>query len=482
MSGLVHVSEEHSPRRTQRTRRIRAKKLGVFLGVLCELGGENLLQLTIEKLVYGGDGLARLPADESGPGKTVFLPFVIPGEQVEASLAQSRPGFARATLNQVLTPSPERVEPGCPYFGRCGGCQYQHIGYKSQLRYKADILRETLRRTAKLELTVEIQTHAAEPWQYRNRTRLRVQHAGKFQIGYFRTGSHELLPIEQCPISSPLINQAIRAVLDLGGKGMAPTTLHGVQFFADDRDQQLLVEAYIRPGDSAQEVQAFAAALHELLPAMAGMVVFATSPVDDDSRQFAPLSAVHPEAGQPIGADALTYQAAGHVFRVSGGSFFQTNRFLVDELVRTAIPKLTGRAALDLYAGAGLFSMALSKSFDDVLAVEASPHSFADLRHNAARNVKPIRATTENFLMERGPKLAPDFVIVDPPRAGMGEKPATALGRMSVSRVTYVSCDPATLARDLRPLLESGFRVAEAHLVDLFPQTAHMETVLHLAR
>jgi len=150
--------------------------------------------------------------------------------------------------------------------------------------------------------------------------------------------------------------------------------------------------------------------------------------------------------------------------------------------VRATIPQQTGRAALDLYAGGGLFSLALAVSFDQVLAVEASPHAFADLRHNAASNVKPIRESTEIFLAERGPKLAPDLVLVDPPRAGLGEKTARALGRMSVPRVTYVSCDPATLARDLRVLLESGFKVAEAHLVDLFPQTAHMETVLHLAR
>jgi 23S rRNA (uracil1939-C5)-methyltransferase len=421
-----------------------------------------------------------LPADANGPGKTVFLPFVIPGEEVEASVSRRRPGFVRAALQRVLTPSPERSQPDCPYFGRCGGCQYQHITYDAQLRYKADILRETLRRTAKLELAVEIRTHSAEPWNYRNRTRMRVMHAPRFAVGYNRSASHEFLPVDQCPISSPLINRAIRTVYEIGAA--APPALHGLQFFADDQDQQMLVEAYVRPGSSAQECQPLAAALHERLPSVAGVAIFATSGIDDESHQFAPLAAIHPEAGQAIGANALTYTAAGHAFRVSGGSFFQTNRFLVDELVRTAIPGVTGRAALDLYAGAGLFTVPLSRRFDQVLAVEASPHSFADLRQNAPPNVKAVRATTENFLTERGPKLAPDLVIVDPPRAGLGEKTSKALGRLSVPRVTYVSCDPATFARDLRPLLESGFRVSEAHLVDLFPQTAHMETVLHLVR
>ena len=172
----------------------------------------------------------------------------------------------------------------------------------------------------------------------------------------------------------------------------------------------------------------------------------------------------------------------GHDYRVSGGSFFQTNRYLVDELVKTATGGATGKAALDLYAGVGLFTLPLTGRFDEVLAVESSPHAFGDLKHNAPRNAKPTRATTEEFLEKRGEKLAVDFVLVDPPRAGLGEKTTAALCRTSASRVTYVSCDPATLSRDLRLLLESGFKVEQAHLFDLFPQTAHMETVLHLVR
>ncbi len=440
------------------------------------------MQFEVEKLVYGGDGLGRLPADDKGRGKTVFVPFVVPGEQVETSVVENRPGFTRAKLDKVLTPSPDRVEPGCPYFGRCGGCQYQHIRYEAQLRYKAEILRETVRRTAKLDLQSEIQVHSSEPWNYRNRTRLRVQHAPRFAIGYHRSNSHELLPVEQCPISSPLINRAIAAVALLGSQGKAPVSLHGLQFFADHVDGKLLVEAYVRPGSGAGDCQPFAAELRATVLDVAGVVVFATSPVEDESRQRAPLSATLGEESQAIGDDSLLYHAVGHDYRVSGGSFFQTNRFLVDELAQTVVQKLTGRAALDLYAGAGLFTLPLARNFDQVIAVEGSPHSFADLRHNAPANVKPVRASVEAFLAERGSKLAPDRVLVDPPRAGLGEKTAAALGRMSVPRVTYVSCDPATLSRDLRVLLESGFKVEQAHLVDLFPQTYHMETVLHLVR
>jgi 23S rRNA (uracil1939-C5)-methyltransferase len=440
------------------------------------------LQLQIEKLIYGGDGLARLPADEHGRGKTVFLPFVVPGESVEGSLSTTRPGFARAKLDRVLTASSERVEPGCPYFTRCGGCHYQHIDYAAQLRHKSEILRDTLRRIAKFELPGAVTIHSADPWNYRNRTRMHVRHEPQFALGYFRYSSHALLPVETCPISSPLINQAIAAVWVFGRENLVPTALHGIQFFANHDDTRLLIEAYVSPGTTAKELRPFAAALHQRLPQIAGVVVFAAPAVEDETLQRAPLTSTHAEASQAIGDNALLYTAGGIDYRVSGGSFFQTNRYLVDRLVEVVVTKRTGRAALDLYAGAGLFTQHLARNFDNVLAVESSPHAFDDLRHNIPHNVKCVRTTTEKFLLERAAKLAPDLVVLDPPRAGLGEKATAALCRMSASHVTYVSCDPATLSRDLRLLLESGYRVEQAHLVDMFPQTYHMETVLHLAR
>jgi 23S rRNA (uracil1939-C5)-methyltransferase len=440
------------------------------------------LELQIEKLVYGGDGLARLPADAHGRGKTVFLPFVVSGERVEATVTESRSGFARAHLDTVLTPSADRVAPQCPYFGSCGGCQYQHIDSSAQLRFKSEILRETLRRTAKLELDQEIELHGSEPWNYRNRTRVRLQHEPAFALGYFRSNSHQLLPIESCPISSPLINQAICTVWELGRDGGVPPAVHGMQFFANHDDTQLLVEAYVRQETVAKDCKTFAETMMSKLASIAGVVLFATSPVEDETRQHAPLTSVHSEDSIAIGADSLIYHAVRQDYRVSGGSFFQTNRYLIDDLVKVATRQAKGKAALDLYAGVGLFTLALAASFDEVTAVEASPHAFADLKHNAPRNVRPSRAATEAFLADRAGKLAADFVLADPPRAGVGEKTAVALCKMSASQVTFVSCDPATLSRDLRVLLESGFRVEQMHLFDLFPQTAHMETVVHLVR
>ncbi len=324
--------------------------------------------------------------------------------------------------------------------------------------------------------------HSAEPWGYRNRTRMHVRHQPQFALGYFRHSSHDLLPVETCPISSPLINQGIAEVWKLGRAGTVPESLHGLQFFSNHNDSEMLVEAYVRPGSDAKECQPLGASLHSSLPAITGVVVFAISAVEDESRQRAPLASAHAEPSQSIGADYLLYHAAGHDYRVSGGSFFQTNRYLIDKLVEVVVGNGTGRAALDLYAGAGLFTPHLARNFDQVLAVESSPHSLADLRRNVPPNVKCIRSTTEGFLADRGSKLAPDRIVIDPPRSGLGEKAAKALGRMSASHVTYVSCDPATLSRDLRVLLEFGYRVEQAHLVDMFPQTYHMETVLHLAR
>src|SRR5574337_1828089 len=145
------------------------------------------MQLTIEKLIYGGDGLARLAADEHGPCKAVFVPFVLPGERVEAELVEEKRGFARARLEKVLEPSAERIAPQCRYFQSCGGCHYQHAGYEQQLAAKSAILRETLRRTAKLDWQGEIQAHASAPWGYRNRTRMRLR-AEPFALGYHRFG------------------------------------------------------------------------------------------------------------------------------------------------------------------------------------------------------------------------------------------------------------------------------------------------------
>ncbi len=430
------------------------------------------MDLTIEKLVYGGDGLARLPADEHSRRKTVFVPFVLEGEEVDAALVQQKSEFARARVRRVITPSPARVEPHCPYFSRCGGCHYQHASYEHQLRMKAAILKETLGRIAKLQLATELQVHPSPPWNYRNRTRLRV-HATPFALGYHRFGSHSLLPVEECPISSPLINRAITALWQLGRTSKVPVAVGEVEFLANAEDTQLLLQLYLDEPPSAAAINAFWGALREALPEVAGLACFRAEPAAHagGAEAFTQLNR---------GATELTCRTAHFDYRVSAGSFFQVNRHLTDVLIGLVTDGRDGRTALDLYAGVGLFAVPLARSFERVVAVESSQTSHSDLRYNSPGNVRAVHATTERHLQSFSD--TPDLVVVDPPRGGLGEAVAQTLGRLQAPRLTYVSCDPATLARDLRVLSAAGYTIEQAHLVDLFPQTFHLESVLQLVK
>jgi 23S rRNA (uracil1939-C5)-methyltransferase len=430
------------------------------------------LQLTIEKLVYGGDGLARLAADEHGPGKAVFVPFVLEGETIEASIVEQKRGFARGRAENILQASPQRVEPPCPYFGRCGGCQYQHIRYEHQLEIKAAILKETLRRIAKLELETEITIHPSQPWNYRNRTRLQVRTAPEFALGYYKFNSHEVLPVEQCPVSSPLINRAISAFWQLGREGKVPDGIREIEFFVDAEDTELLIEASCEPGTP---ITGWADAARRTLQEITGIVVYKTAA----SREGKP---VEPKKIATSGPEEIKYKVDGVPYRVSAGSFFQINRHLINELVSIVCQRDGDDVALDLYAGVGLFSTFLSRNFAQVIAVESSQTSHLDLLHNSPANVKAVRATTADFLRSAKGKLRPDLVVLDPPRSGLGETVVQSLVGLGAHRMTYISCDPATASRDLVGLLSAGYRIEQAHLVDLFPQTYHLESVFHLVR
>jgi len=438
------------------------------------------LLLTIDKLIYGGNGLARLPADEKGPGKAVFLPFVLEGERVEAEIIEHKPGFARARAEKIIEASPHRIAPGCPYFGQCGGCHYQHAGYDHQLEIKSAILRETIRRVAKLELAQEIRVHASPPWNYRNRTRLRLR-TRPFVLGYNRLRGSELMAIEQCPISSPLINRAIATLWELGRADKVSADVTEIEFFANADDTQLLAELTVQEtgwgrGRKSDLLQ-FVRALRAALPEITGVAVFHATAQGGLEREDIPA-----ELQQTFGADHLLYSTAAANYQVSAGSFFQTNRFLTDKLVELVTEGRSGDYALDLYAGTGLFSLMLSQSFREVGAVEAAPFSFHDLRQNCPSNVTGYRVAVEKFLTHLPEGAKADLVVVDPPRAGLGEKVARVLLSTGTPRITYVSCDPATLARDLTVLVKSGYRIEEVHLVDLFPQTFHIESVLQLVR
>jgi 23S rRNA (uracil1939-C5)-methyltransferase len=431
------------------------------------------LQLTIEKLVYGGDGLARLAADEHGPGKAVFLPFVLEGETIQASLIEQKPSFARAHAETILEPSSQRVEPPCPYFRRCGGCHYQHASYEHQLEIKAAILRENLRRIAKLELETKITIHASPPWNYRNRTRLQVRTAPQFALAYYKFGSHQLLPVEECPVSSQLINRAIGIFWQMGRGHRLPDGIHEIEFFANADDTQLLIEARCEPGTPGTLVRECMVAARSALAEITGMVAFPA-----ESRR----GAAGPKQIAASGARELTYKTDSASYQVSAGAFFQINRHLINELVMIVAEGCAGDTALDLYAGVGLFATVMSRRFAQVIAVESSETSHADLLHNSPPNVKPVRATAADFLRSSAGRSRPDLVVMDPPRSGLGESVVQSLVGLGAHRMTYLCCDPATASRDLARLLSAGYGIEQVHLVDLFPQTYHLESVFQLAR
>lgn len=440
-------------------------------------------------MIYGGDGLARLPtaeaSTEKGRGKAVFVPFVLGGEKIDAQLTEEKPGFARARADRIVESSPERVPPRCPYFTRCGGCHYQHSSYEHQLRIKHEILRETLRRTAKLDLDCPIQVHASPPWNYRNRSRLQVRTQPEFAFGYFQPSSQDVLPVEECPISSLLINRAIAAVWQVGRIGRVPDAVREIEFFTDANDSKLLLELACSDVARRPPIRAFAEELREIAPEIIGVVAL--------QQKIAGKPAT--EKLISIGEPFLTYETQSGLYRVSAGSFFQTNRHLTDELVRIVTEGRSGDSALDLYAGVGLFSTALARDFRHIVSVELSQTSTGDLAYNLPSNAEALQASTEQYLARwenseqvgKGRVLShnsykPDLAVVDPPRTGLGETVARLLASLGAPQIVYVSCDPATLARDLNNLLAAEYRVVQAHLVDMFPQTYHLESVFVLER
>jgi 23S rRNA (uracil1939-C5)-methyltransferase len=431
--------------------------------------------LSIEKLIYGGDGLARTSPGPDGRSMAVFIPFVLPGEKVEAEIRQEKPGFARGNVTQLVEAAPDRIEPLCPYFQQCGGCHYQHIPYQRQLEFKAQILRETLQRIAKIELKDEIRLHPSPPWNYRNRTRLQVRTAPAFAVGYFRFGSREFLPVRECPISSPLINRVIAQLTELGGL-QCPAAIEEIELFADERDEQLLAWAFCRGDVGKDDLLRWAESFRRESPNLTGVSFFSSRQRAEDE----PASDLSMLAQS--GAKSLRYRASDHEYQVSAGAFFQVNRHLLDDLISVVTGNARGEVALDLYAGGGLFSVPLAQNFHHIFAVESSQTSLLDLRQNVPASVKVVGTRAEQYLGNRPARKRPDLVVMDPPRSGAGKVVVRSLVELGAERLRYVSCDPATLARDLVALLSAGYRIEETHLFDLFPQTFHIETVMLLAR
>ena len=429
------------------------------------------LRLSIEKLVYGGDGLGH--AD----GNTVFVPFVLPGEEVRTAIKSKKKKLVWANLQEVVTPAKERVKAPCPHFQKCGGCHYQHISAEEQLRLKKDILKETLSRLGGISWDREIIAHTAEPFAYRNRAQWAVRSGMPRALGYFLPESSFIIPIDECPVLSPALAKTFGQLQEMARGGTLPVGILEIEAFADSADEKIALNiAFDKYPKPAADI---AADIRKALPQVESLLL-----LDQKKDRF-----------ELTGPGFLMHQAGGYKYRVSHLSFFQVNRYLIEDLLRTVTANAKGKVALDLYSGVGFFTLPLAKAFPKVVCVDANLAATRDLYANAEMAGVEIithNEHVEDFLKKTEEK--PDFVVLDPPRAGMGAEAAEKLANLGADEILYLSCDPSTLARDLSVLTNSprkpkeiagpaiGYEIVEMHLFDLFPQTFHIETFVRLKK
>ena len=429
------------------------------------------LILSVEKLIYGGDGLAHTD------GNTVFVPYVLPGEEVRANAKSRKKKLIWAELLEVTSPAKEREKAKCAHFQKCGGCHYQHIPAAEQLRLKKDILRETLSRLGGITWDDAILEHSAEPYGYRNRAQWAVRSGMPRALGYFLPESSVIVPIDECPVLSPRLAHTFTQLQEMARSGRLPEGIQEIEAFADSADEKIALnvafEKFPRP---AAEL---ASTFREALPQIESLLL-----LDQKKNRF-----------ELTGPGYLTHEAGGHKYRASHLSFFQVNRFLIEDLLTTVTANAHGALALDLYSGVGFFTLPLAKTFQKVVSVDANLAATRDLYANAETagvTIVSHNEHAEEFLKKTEEK--PDFVILDPPRAGLGVEAAEKLAELRAREIVYLSCDPSTLARDLAVLTGSSrkpkeikgpgirYEIAEMHLFDLFPQTFHIETLVRLRR
>jgi 23S rRNA (uracil1939-C5)-methyltransferase len=412
----------------------------------------QILEVTAERLGFGGFAVARYE------GLAVFVPFAAPGDRLRVEVTAVEKKFARAKITEILAPGPGRVVPRCQHFGECGGCQFQHVDYATQVAAKAEFVRDALVRTGGFDWPSPIVVHHAEPWQYRVRTQLKVQATsgersdgthGRLRrrerkqqranepaavgivtpptLGFHAAFTHTTVDVHECPVLAPELEQGLAAVR------------------AAIADLPRKAWPYQIDGACANGKASWA-------PDLPG-----------------------------LRKDLVDHEVLGFRYLIEPESFFQGNRHLVGRLVEGAIGGESGELAFDLYAGVGLFSLPLGKRFDRVVAVEderrAATLGRVNVKTNSCDNVTYLRSTTEQFL--RANKERPDLVFMDPPR--VGAKPILPqLLELRAQRLVYVSCDPQTLARDLRQLADGGYEVEQVEAYDMFPQTFHVEAVARL--
>ncbi len=398
--------------------------------------------VTPTALVYGGDGIGRLP-----DGRAVFVPFVLPGERVRVKVVEEKRGHVRAELMEVLEPVPERIRPPCPHFMACGGCHYQHMPYPLQLQAKTDILRDQLQRIAGLqEIPIKPAVPSPKPYAYRNHVQFHLNPQGR--LGFQAMRQNTVVPVSECHLPEEAIN-LVWPALDL--EPIPSLERVSLRVGADD-EVQLILESS-RP-----------------------------EPVEFRVEEL-PISAVHLGPGGPLvlaGSQYLTMEVLGRPFRLSAGAFFQVNTPMAASMVEhllEALPFSKDMTVLDIYSGVGLFSAFIAPRVRRLVGVEISEAACEDFAVNLDEfeNVELYEAQAEAVLSSLN--FHPEIIVVDPPRAGLEKRAIDGLLAQEAAWLGYVSCDPATLARDAKRLSQGGYRLDKITPFDLFPQTYHIESI-----
>jgi len=404
---------------------------------------DPLYELTLTALTYGGEAMGRLDG-----GRAVFVPFGLPGERVRIRLAEEKRGYARGEIVEVLQAAPERITPRCKHFGQCGGCHYQHISYKMQLTAKADILRDQLQRIGKIE-NPPVQETVASPneWNYRNHIQFHLDNHGK--PGFQASASNQVIPISECHLPESPINSFWPQLEFEPDNGIDRVSIRkGIS------DELMLVLESDSPETPALEIEADISAVH----------VF-----EDHVLVLA-------------GNDAIMIQVLDREFRVSPTSFFQTNTGMAEKMVKHILDRLpiSQSTILDVYCGVGLFSAFIAPRCKQLIGIESSPSACDDFTVNLDEfdNVELYEGLAEDILPDLESRDAnPDTVLVDPPRAGVEREALAAIVKSNPKTIVYVSCDPSTLARDAKRLIDSGYKLLDTTPFDLFPQTYHIESI-----
>ena len=427
-----------------------------------------------------GDGVARVE------GMAVFVKGALRGEEAEFTVEHVGRSAAWAHMDRLLTVSPARQEPDCPYYRQCGGCQFRHMTYAGELEAKRQRVQDALTRIGGAEVTVETIHGAADTERYRNKVQFPV---GPGSIGYYQGGSHQVIDIEDCLLQRAEDTAARSAV-----KGWMET--FRIPAYDERTGKGLLRHLYLRTnragevlcclvvnGDSIPHADELIAALRTAVSALAGVVLSINKKKTN--------VILGPEYRTLWGRDWLEETLCGHVFRLSVPSFFQINRAQTEVLYRRVVEfaGLTGAETVaDLYCGIGTISLTLAEHARQVIGVEIVPQAIEDAKENARRNGLADKTRFEcgdaSHLAARleAEGLRPDVVVVDPPRKGLAADVVETIARMGPARVVYVSCDPATLGRDVARFAALGYAARRAEAVDLFPRTAHVETVALLVR